>query len=131
MLRIFTLITLLTSSQLYATEVYRSVDENGRTVYSGEPPKDKGHETVDIEVKNKLGSRIQPSPDTQYYRSNPSKPEVIIRKVHTNPYVPPKPEKIDMRALQEKCERYRNIVHRNDKQRKKRDYWCSRLHRGK
>ena len=131
MLRTIFLITLLLSSQLYATEVYRSVDKNGRTIYNGEPPQNKEHDVVNIEIKNKLGAKLPPSPDSQYYRSNPSKPEVIIRKVHTSPYVPPKPEKIDMRALQEKCERYRNIVRKNDNQRKKRDYWCSRLHRGK
>jgi len=78
LLRTVFLITLLLSSQLYATEVYRSVDKNGRTIYSGERPQNKDHDIVDIEIKNKLGAKLPPSPDSQNYRftsSNPTNPQ--------------------------------------------------------
>lgn len=134
MLRTIFLISLLLSSQLYATEVYRSVDKNGRTIYSGEPPQNKDHDIVDIEIKNKLGAKLPPSPDSQYYRFTPSSPETPQKRAYTGGTSSTKTEKLDMKALQEKCESYRNASTRTNftrKQREKRDYWCSRLHRGK
>jgi len=127
LLRILVLISLLFSAPLYATKVYRSVDENGRTVYSTTPPDEKKHETVDIEIQNNLGSTITPSSDTPYYRFTPSSPATTSRTY----YPRKKDDKLDMRALQEKCERYRNSGGGTDYHKKKRDYWCSRLHRGK
>ena len=134
MLHTVLLITLLLSSQLYATEVYRSVDKNGRTIYSGEPPQNKDHDIVDIKIKNKLGEKLPPSPDSQYYRFTPSNPKKPRKRAYTGGSSPAKTEKLDMKALQEKCESYRNASTRSNytrEQRKKRDYWCSRLHRGK
>ena len=134
MLRTVFLITLLLSSQLYATEVYRSVDKNGRTIYSGEPPQNKEHDIVDIEIKNKLGAKLPPSPDSQYYRFTPSRSEKPQKRAYTGGSSSTKTEKLDMKTLQEKCESYRNASTRTNytrEQRKKRDYWCGRLHRGK
>jgi len=127
LLRTLIVISLLFSAPLYATKVYRSVDENGRTVYSTTPPEEEKHETVDIEIQNKLGSKIPPASDTPYYRFNPSSPSATPRHF----YPRKKADKLDMRALQEKCERYRNSGGGTDYHKKKRDYWCSRLHRGK
>ena len=134
MLRTVFLITLLLSSQLYATEVYRSIDKNGRTIYSGEPPQNKEHDVVDIEIKNKLGTTLSPSPNSQYYRPTHSSQKKPQKRVYTGNSSSTKTEKLDMKALQEKCESYRNASNRSgdlNKQREKRDYWCGRLHRGK
>ena len=135
-MRLILVISLLVSTSLYATEVYRSVDENGRVVFTNKKPSDDNkHEIVDVEVKNKLGSKVEPSGDTRYYRFdpsfNPSRPQAAKKKRYTNPYSYNKPKKEDMRDLQENCERYRNIVRGNNKHKQKRDYWCGRLHRGK
>ena len=138
MLRLILSISLFISISAEATEVYRSVDENGRTIYSSEPPEGKKHETVDIEVKNKLGAKIPPSSNSSNSLFIPSEPVTTVvpnRKVYTrNTSSSRKNEKLDMKTLQEKCESYRNAATRSDKnqkQREKRDYWCSRLHRGK
>ncbi|MCK4744316.1 MAG: DUF4124 domain-containing protein [Sulfuriflexus sp.] len=135
MLRISFLIILFISSQLSATEVYRSIDKNGRTVYSEDPPQGKEHELIDIEIKNKLGAKIDPSPKSQHYRPFvPSNPIKSSPRLHTGNSSSKKTEKLDMKTLQEKCESYRNASTRTNftrEQRKKRDYWCSRLHRGK
>jgi len=131
-MRLILIISLLASTSLYATEVYRSVDENGRVVFTNnKPTDDKGkHEVIDIEVKNKLGSKVEPSADTKYYRFPRSNPVSPGKRFSPGS----KDKKLDMKTLQAKCEGYRNASNRSgdlSKQRKKRDYWCGRLHRGK
>lgn len=128
MVRIAFLISLLFASSCWATEVYRSVDENGNVVFSGEPPQDKEHKVIDVEVQNDLGTTIAPASETDYYRFNDSKPQFRDSRPA---YRSSQTEKVDMRTLQAKCESYRNVGLKTDQQRKKRDYWCSRLHRGK
>ena len=126
MLRIAFILALLVPGHALATEVYRSVDENGRPVFSNTPP-ETDHEVLDVKIKNKLGEKNQPDPSSRYYTfpGNSS-------------YRPPsrnssgrRDKKVSGAKLQENCERYRNIVRGNNKQREKREYWCGRLHRGK
>jgi len=114
------------TSQILATEVYRTTDENGRPVFSNTPPA-TDHDVIDVEIKNKLGGKNQPDPSSRYYSfSGSSHSSRRYRPSSAN-----KASKVSGAELQEKCERYRNIVRSNNKQKKKRDYWCSRLHRGK
>jgi len=122
----FFFLTAIISSQLLATEVYRTVDENGRPVFSNTKP-EADHEVLDVEIKNKLGAKNQPDPSSRYYSFSGSSSSPRRYRSRSSS----RESKVSGAELQEKCERYRNIVRHNNKQREKRDYWCSRLHRGK
>ena len=128
MIRIISVIFLLSSTSVTATEVYRSVDENGQPTFTNTPPADNNdHEVIDIEVQNDLGAPNQPDPNSlnKHIYHNPPRRSRSYKS--SSRYR----NKVDMRTLQTKCESYRNAGANNDYHRKQREYWCGRLHRGK
>ena len=128
LIRILSLVFLLVSSSVTATEVYRSVDENGRATFTNTPPADNNdHEVIDIEVQNDLGAPNQPDPNSLNKHIYHSPPRTSRSYKSTSRYR----NKVDMRTLQARCESYRNSGANNDYHRKRREYWCGRLHRGK
>jgi len=128
LLRTLSLILLLISMQVSATEVYRSVDKNGRATFTNSPPDGNSkHEVIDIEIKNDLGTPNQPDPDALNKHIYHSAPRRTRSYKSTSRYR----NKVDMRTLQRKCEGYRNAGANNEYHRQQREYWCGRLHRGK
>jgi len=120
------IIALLFANHVLATEIYRSTDENGRPVFSNTPP-ETDHEVLDVKIKNDLGAKNEPAPESRNF-SFPARPSYRPRSGYSSTR---RDKKESGATLQENCERYRNIVRGNNKQREKRDYWCGRLHRGK
>jgi len=128
LLRLLTTVVLLTSIQVTATEVYRSVDDNGRPTFTNTPPDESTqHDVIDIKVQNDLGAPNQPDPNALNKRIYHNPPRRTKSYKSSSRYK----KKVDMRTLQRKCESYRNAGANNNYHRQQREYWCSRLHRGK